>query len=134
MFYFNLAPLIREGYKSFILLPAVLGIFFAGTVWFSGYPLFARELFRGFVVGLLDIIIMVHGIRRAMAYKDEPEKGLALMRRYRWYRIASAGSIIVLLLKQRVDVTGVCIGLLLTHIFLIINLIIIACRLNRKET
>lgn len=132
MMSFNLAPLIKDGYKHFLIWPSLLGLPFLALAYALGYPVFALGLFRGFVLGLLDTVITIHGIRKAMRYESEPEKGLAVMRRYRWYRVISASSVIILLLKQGSDVTGVCIGLLLTHIFLIINLIIIAYRLNRK--
>ena len=134
MMNFDLAPLIKSGYKRFLIGPAFLGVLCVALACALGYTAFAAALFRGVVLGLLDVIIMMHGIRKAMPYAKEPEKGLRIMRRYRWYRVISASSIIILLLKQGLDVTGVFIGLLLTHIFLIIHLIFIAYRLNKEET
>lgn len=128
---FDLAPLLKEGYKRFLVAPALAGLALSVLVFLMGYPVGSQALFRGCILGLLDGVIMLHGIRKALPYDKDPQKGLAIMRRYRWYRVASAGSIIILLLKQGHNVAGVFIGLLLIHIFLIINLTFIAYRLNQ---
>lgn len=134
MMRFDLAPLLRGGYKRFLTAPALAGLAVAALAYAAISPAWALALFRGCIIGLLDKVIMLHGIRRAMPYEKEPEKGLAIMRRYRWYRVIAASSIIIMLLKQGHDVTGVCIGLLLIHIFLLINLTFIAYQLNKEET
>ena len=131
MMRFDLAPLLRGGYKRFLTAPALAGLAVAALAYAAISPAWALALFRGCIIGLLDKVIMLHGIRRAMPYEKEPEKGLAIMRRYRWYRVIAASSIIIMLLKQGHDVTGVCIGLLLIHIFLLINLTFIAYQLNK---
>ncbi len=134
MMKFDLGPLLKGGYKRFLIGPAAAGLAAAAFVYAAGSPRWALALFRGFVLGILDTVIMLHGIRRAMDYSDEPQKGLSIMRRYRWYRLIAASSVIILLLKQGADVAGVYIGLLLIHIFFLINLTFIAYRLNKKET
>lgn len=131
MMSFDLSPLIQGGYKRFVVRPVIWSVPILVLIYFLGHIEFAVSFFRGIVIGTLDTIIMMHGIRKAMPYKDEPRKGLAIMKRYRLYRIISASSIIVLLLKQGSNVAGACLGLLLIHIFLIINLTIIAYRLNK---
>lgn len=132
MMSFDLSPLIRGGYKKFIIGPALGAAPLILLAYFLGYNDFAVSLFRGVVIGLLDVVIMLTGIRKAMPYTDEPEKGLKIMKRYRMYRIISASSIVVLLLKQGSSVAGACLGLLLIHILLIFNLTIIAYRLNQS--
>jgi hypothetical protein len=134
MMSFDLAPLLKGGYKRLLLPPALAGMVLVVLVHMAASPEWALSLFRGCVIGLLDKVIMLHGIRRAMPYVKEPKRGLAIMRRYRWYRLIAASSIIVLLLKQGQNVAGSCIGLLLIHIFLLINLTFIAYRLNKEET
>lgn len=131
MMSFDLAPLIQGGYKKFVIGPALGALALVALAYFLGYPDFALSLFRGVVIGSLDTVIMMTGVRKAMPYVDDPRKGLGIMRRYRMYRLLSASSLIVLLLKQGNSVAGACIGLLLIHIFLIINLTIIAYRLNQ---
>ena len=128
---FDLAPLILGGYKKFVMMPALWSVPIVAAAFFSGHGDFAVSLARGVVIGSLDTIIMITGIRKALPYKDQPKKGLAIMRRYRWYRIISASSIIILLLKQGSSVAGAVLGLLLIHTFYIINLTIIAYRLNK---
>ncbi len=134
MMKFDLAPLLKGGYSRFLAGPAAGGLIIVVLTHVLLSPVWALALFRGCIIGLLDKLIMLHGIRRALPYEKEPEKGLAIMRRYRWYRVIAASSIIVLLLRQGHDVAFVCVGLLLIHIFLLINLTFIAYRLNKKGT
>ncbi len=131
MMSFDLSPLIQGGYKKFVVGPVIWSLPILVLVYFSGYPDFALSLFRGTAIGVLDVIIMMAGVRKSMKHSDNPKKGLAIMRRFRWYRLISASTLIILLLKQGSNVAGACLGLLLMHIFLIINLTIIAYRLNQ---
>ncbi len=131
---FDLTPLLQGGYRPFLLVPALLGLACCAAVYGLGRAGLAAGLLRGCLLGLLDVVIMISGIKRALPYKEEPQKGLAIMRRYRWYRVAAAASIIILLLKQGSAVLGVFLGLLLIHIFFLINLISIAYRLRKEET
>ena len=134
MMHFDLGPAIKGGYKRFLMGPALAGLAFVAVLYGAGKPDWALALFRGIILGLLDTVILIHGIRKAMPYDKDPKKGLAIMRRYRWYRIIAASSIIILLLRQGSAVAGVCLGLLLIHIFLLFNLTFIAYRLNKEET
>lgn len=132
MMTFDFAPVVRGGYKRFLMLPALIGLVLVIALHVAGYPQAALSLFRGCVLGLLDTVIFVHGIKKALPYAREPQRGLAIMKRHRWYRVLSASSIIILLLRQGANVAGVCIGLLLIHIFLLFNLTIIAYQLNKE--
>ena len=132
MMTFDFAPVVRGGYKRFLMLPACIGLVMVTALHVLGYPQAALSLFRGFVLGLLDTVILVHGIKKALPYVKEPQRGLLIMKRHRWYRILAVSSIIVLLLRQEANVAGVCIGLLLIHIFLLFNLTIIAYQLNNE--
>ena len=131
MMRFDLTPLIKRGYKQFLLAPllagtgvAVLaGIFFGGEV--------ALGLFRGALLGGLDGGILLLGVRRSLPYVKEPRKGIRKMRRYGFVRFLVISSLIVLLFKQGSDVLFVFVGLLLMHIFFIINLTFIAYRLSK---
>ncbi len=131
---FDLTPLLKKGYGPFLKLPLAAGLIVCAGVWGLGCGGVAFSLLRGCVLGLADGAIMLKGIKKALPFKDEPQKGLAIMRRYRWYRVAAASAVIILLLKQGSAVTGVFIGLLLMHIFFIINMIFIAYRLDKEET
>lgn len=128
---FDFSPLLIGGYKKFVVGPALWSVPILALVYFLGYKAFAISFFYGIIIGLLDNVIMITGMRKALPYDKDPQRGLAIMKRYRVYRIISASTLVVLLLKQGHNVVGTCIGLLLTHIFLIINLTIIAYRLNK---
>lgn len=95
---------------------------------------FGMSFLQGLVLGVVDTLIMIKGINKALPYADNPQKGLAIMRRYRWYRLIAVSSIIVLLLKQKTEVLGAFFGLLLSHIILLIQLTFIAYNLNKKDT
>jgi hypothetical protein len=55
------------------------------------------------------------------------------MKRFRWVRRITAGALVIVMLKLKYHVFGVCMGFLLIHIFLIFNLIFIAYQLNKKQ-
>lgn len=131
---FDMTPLIARGSYKIISRLAVWAVPVVLLALVLGYREFGISLFRGVVVGLLDTLIMFVGIKKALPYVKEPEKGLAIMKRYRWYRIFSASTLVVLMLKLKYPAFGVCVGFLLIHIFLIINLTFIAYRLDKEET
>lgn len=134
MMKFDLTPLLVQRSYKILMRLAICSLPFIGLVLMAGHREFGIALFRGVVMGLLDTMIMLAGIKKALPYVNFPEKGLGIMRRYKLYRLFSAGSIIVLMLKLKYPAFGVCMGFLLIHIFLIINLTFIASRLNKKET
>ena len=131
MMKFDLTPLIKSSYRQFLLAPllvgtgvaALAGVFFGAEV--------ALGLFRGALLGGLDGGIMLLGVRKSLPYVKEPKKGIRKMRRYGFVRFVVISSFIVLLFKQGSDVLFVFMGLLLMHIFFIINLTFIASRLSK---
>lgn len=131
---YGLTELIKANYLSFILLPLGMGLFLCGITAVLASLAVSYSLFLGFVVGTMDVVILITGIRRALPYVKIPKKGLSIMSRYRWYRIIAAGTIMVLLSKQGFSVAPAFIGFLLTHIFFIFNLILIAYRLKDEDT
>lgn len=133
MMNFDLTPLVQAGgYKVIArLFISAMPLVIAAEL-LIGHA-FGLSLFRGVVIGVLDTIIMFHGMKRALPYVKNPQKGISIMGRYRIYRLLSAGSIFVLMLKLKYPVFGASLGFLLIHIFLIINLLFFAYRLNKKE-
>ena len=131
MMKFDLTPLIKSSYRQFLLAPllagtgvaALAGLFFGAEV--------ALGLFRGALLGGLDGGIMLLGVRKSLPYVREPKKGIRKMRRYGFVRFVVISSFIVLLFKQGSDVLFVFMGLLLMHIFFIINFTFIASRLSK---
>ncbi len=130
---FDLKPLVQAGGYKIIVRLFLSALPVALLLKLTGHSEFALSFFRGIVVGVLDTAIMFTGMKRALPYEKEPRKGLNIMSRYYVYRIASAGSIFVLMLRMKYPVFGASLGFLLIHIFLIINLLFFAYRLNKKE-
>ena len=130
MMSFDLTPLVQAGGYKVIgrLFVSAMPLVIAAAL-LVGHD-FSVSLFRGVVIGVLDTVIMFHGMKRALPYVKNPQKGISIMGRYRIYRLMSAGSIFVLMLRMKYPVFGASLGFLLIHIFLIINLLFFAYRLN----
>ena len=79
MMTFDFAPVVKGGYKRFLMLPACIGLVMVIALHVLGYPQAALSLFRGFVLGLLDTVILVHGIKKALPYEKDPQRGLLIM-------------------------------------------------------
>ena len=129
---FDLTPLVqRDGY-GIIKKVALTAVPIPIIIYILGWHELAISLFRGEVIGVIDTFIMLTGIKKALPYAKTPKIGLNIMKKYRWYRIISASTLIILMLKLNFFALGLCLGFLLIHIVLIINLIIIAYRLDKE--
>ena len=133
MMNFDFTPVVQR-YGTRIVKRLLVPGLIASAIAFLCNRVFGMAFLQGVVLGIMDTLIMFKGINKALPYVEDPEKGLAIMRRYRWYRLIAVSSIIVLLLKQKANVLGTFFGLLLTHIFLLIQLIFIAYNLNKRDT
>lgn len=112
----------------FLSLPfVILGYFFVSSS-------FSYAMLQGIVIGIMDAMITMQGVKKALPYVKEPKKGLKVMKRYRWYRLIAISTIILLLLRQNAPVLGTFMGILLTHILYIFQLTFIAYRLEKKDT
>ena len=78
----------------------------------------------GLMWGFLDTLLMFNGIKKGM--KVSPEASLREMQRTLIKRLFFAISIVLIMLKLDFPVLGIFMGFLLSHIFLLVNLIIIA--------
>lgn len=128
----DFTPLVTMGYKKVLTRLAVAAFAVAFGIKLLGYQEMATGVALGGAVGLLDTLIMFLGIQRSLP-AGEPEAALKVMKRFRWLRRLTAGVLVVVMLKLKYHVFGVCMGFLLIHIFLIINLIFIAYRLEKKQ-
>ena len=131
MMKFDLTPLVTRSCREFLLLPFLAGCILAAAAGIFLSRDIGLGLFRGGVLGTLDAMLMLLGVRKALPYVAEPKKGVRVMRRYGTYRLLAIASIVVLLLKQGFNVAFVLVGLLLMHIFFIFNLTFIAYRLSK---
>lgn len=130
---FDLTPLVRQGGTPIIMRTALCVLVLAVLARLAGFEEVSAGLFRGMVVGALDMVIMCSGARKALPFKNDPERGVKLLKRYRYYRLFAAGSLFVAMLKMKYHVFYVAVGFLLTHIFYILNLLFVACQLNKEE-
>ena len=132
----DFTPLVTMGYKKVLTRLAIASFAVALAVKMAGYQELASGLALGGAVGLLDTLIMFVGIQRSLP-QGEPEAALKTMKRFRWVRRIKAGALVggdvIVMLKLKYHVFGVCMGFLLIHIFLIFNLIFIAYQLNKKQ-
>ena len=110
----DFTPLVTMGYKKVLTRLAIASFAVALAVKMAGY----QEL--------------ASGIQRSLP-QGEPEAALKTMKRFRWVRRITAGALVIVMLKLKYHVFGVCMGFLLIHIFLIFNLIFIAYQLNKKQ-
>jgi len=80
----------------------------------------------GFAWGFIDTLMMFRGVRKGMTM--EGEGSLQEMHRTLLKRLAFAVILVMVMLKLESGVFGVFMGFILSHIFLLCNLIIIAGR------
>ena len=80
----------------------------------------------GFAWGFIDTLMMFSGVRKGMTL--DGEKSLQEMHRTLIKRLAFAVMLVMVMLKLGLSVFGVFMGFILSHIFLLCNLIIIAGR------
>lgn len=134
MMKFDFTPIIQEQGMQIVKRLIFMGFPIAVFSFLLVSKAFGVSFIQGIVLGVMDTLIMFKGIRKALPYVTNPEKGLSIMRRYRWYRLIAVSSIIVMLLKQNAEMLGAFFGILLTHIFLLIQLTFIAYNLNKTDT
>ena len=134
MMNFDFTPIVKEQGPQIVKNLLVMGLPIAIICFFLVSKAFGMSFLQGLILGVMDTLIMFRGINKALPHVKNPEKGLAIMRRYRWYRLIAVSSVIVLLLKQNAEVLGAFFGLVLTHIFLLIQLTFIAYNLNKTDT
>ena len=80
--------------------------------------------FVGCLLGFIDTLLMFNGVRKGMSMSGE--ESLNEMRRTLGKRFAIAVALVLVMLKLGLSIFGVLMGFILTHIFLLFNLIIIA--------
>lgn len=95
-----------------------------GVVYLAKGPADAVIWFAGCALGFIDTLLMFHCVRKGMSMSGEDS--LNEMRRTLGKRFAIAVALVLVMLKLELSVFGVLMGFILTHIFLLCNLIIIA--------
>ena len=131
---YDFTPVIQSRRSEILLRMFFMGLPCVILGHFLVAPAFGYALLQGIVIGIMDAMIMMQGIKKALPYVKEPKKGLKIMKRYRWYRLIAISTIILLLLRQNAPVLGTFVGVLLTHILYIFQLTFIAYQLEKKDT
>jgi hypothetical protein len=80
----------------------------------------------GFIWGFTDMFLMFRGVRKGMGQAGE--ESLQEMHRTLLKRLAFAIMLVIVMLKLKLSVFGIFMGFILSHIFLLLSLIIIAGR------
>ena len=80
----------------------------------------------GCAVALSDTGLVLQGIFRGA--RKSPKEDVSYMRKTMFKRSLAIIAIVLVMLELKLSVVGVFISFILLHIFLVLNLIIIACR------
>lgn len=129
---FDLTPVIRTGSGRLIARVAASALACTMLGFLFGYS-GAFSMLCGVAAATVDLIILFTGIKRSLPYVEFPEQGLKVMKRFRWLRVASAASFIIVMLRMKMPVLGAFGGFLLIHIFFILNLLFIAYQLTNER-
>jgi hypothetical protein len=115
---------VLASFKTVLFRHAFFSLCVVGVVYFFKGSEDAVVWFAGCALGFIDTLLMFHGVRKGMTMSGEDS--LAEMRRTLVKRLIVAVALVMVMLKLGLNVFGVLMGFILTHIFLLCNLIIIA--------
>ena len=123
---FDLTPIARDGANAFVARICMCALVIALPLWLLQRSAFAHGVLCGVLAGAIDLSILFLGIKKSLPYVEEPKRGLKIMKRFRWCRLAAAATFVITMLKMKLAVHGAFGGFLLIHIFFILNLLFIA--------
>ncbi|MGL5206120.1 MAG: ATP synthase subunit I [Acidaminococcaceae bacterium] len=115
---------VLASFKKVLFCHALFSFCVVGIVYFLKGQEEALIWFIGCLLGFIDTLLMFNGVRKGMLMSGEDS--LQEMRRTLAKRFAIAVALVLVMLKLELSVLGVLMGFILTHIFLLFNLIIIA--------
>ncbi len=115
---------VLASFKTVLFRHALFSLCVVGIVYFLKGQEEALIWFVGCALGFIDTLLMFNGVRKGMSMSGE--ESLNEMRRTLAKRFAIAVALVLVMLKLELAVLGVLMGFILTHIFLLCNLIIIA--------
>jgi len=115
---------VLASFKTVLFRHAFFSLCLVGVVYFFKGSEDAVIWFAGCALGFIDTLLMFNGIRKGMSMSGE--ESLNEMRRTLGKRFAIAVALVLVMLKLGLSIFGVLMGFILTHIFLLFNLIIIA--------
>ena len=106
-----------------VVIPSVFVAMFSGI---NKALLFGLALYCG---GMLDFTIMYYGMYKAMT--KEPSKGLTIMRKGMLQRILAALFMTIIMIKINFMPWSVLIGLLITHVVVLIDSVLWSIKNNK---
>ena len=115
---------VLASFKTVLFRHAFFSLCVVGIVYFFKGQEEALTWFVGCFLGFIDTLLMLNGVRKGMSMSGE--ESLNEMRRTSAKRFAIAVALVLVMLKLELSILGVLMGFILTHIFLLCNLIIIA--------
>lgn len=115
---------VLASFKTVLFRHAFFSLCVVGIVYFFKGQEEALTWFVGFFLGFIDTLLMLNGVRKGMSMSGE--ESLNEMRRTLAKRFAIAVALVLVMLKLELSILGVLMGFIITHIFLLCNLIIIA--------
>lgn len=115
---------VLASFKTVLFRHAFFSLCVAGVVYILKGQEEAFIWSIGCLLGFIDTLLMFNGVRKGMLMSGEDS--LQEMRRTLAKRFAIAVALVLVMLKLELSVLGVLMGFILTHIFLLFNLIIIA--------
>ena len=117
---------VLASFKTVLFRHALFSLCLVASVFFFRGLENALIWAAGFAWGFIDTLMLFLGVRKGMTV--EGEKSLEEMHRTLLKRLAFAITLVIVMLKLESSVFGVFMGFILSHIFLLCNLIIIAGR------
>ncbi len=117
------------GCKQIFLRQIVVAVIICIAAWLIRKDLF-YSWFIGCGVALFDTGLILRGIYKGM--QKDMEAAISYMHKTLLKRFAIVTVIVLVMLKLKLSVIGVFLSFILLHIFLVLNLIIIASRDKTK--
>lgn len=127
----NIVAAVYAAWSTILLRQAVLTIVIAGGIFIKYDALTASLWMLGLSLGVFDSFLTFRGVRKGM--EKSLKESVAVMHRTMLIRMSVILLSTIVMLKLNLNVIGIYVGFLLMHIFLLINLIIIANRDLKKR-
>ena len=127
----NIVAAVYAAWSTILLRQAVLTIVIAGGIFIKYDALTASLWLLGLSLGVFDSFLTFRGVRKGM--EQSLKESVAVMHRTMLIRMSVILLSTIVMLKLNLNVIGIYVGFLLMHIFLLINLIIIANRDLKKR-
>lgn len=128
----SIVAAVYSAWSIILRRQAVLAVVISVCIAFKYDYLTAALWFLGLSLGVFDSFLTFRGVKKGM--QKSLKESVAVMHRTMLIRMSVLFLSTIVMLKLKLNVLGIYVGFLLMHIFLLINLIIIANRDLKKKT